>query len=280
MKLLFGVDVTDPAHHKEVCSALCTRELSGPLQAQYDALEAAEAEYGRLSSLPKWLLYVKKLIGYASAVFLLSFISSAFEQNPNTNHRIVSLDELLGIILLLVWIALTCFDLQKTKDVITSDEFLASKRQAADLEQAARLDLGVPEDAAEMDVLCSRYRWKYGEMVCADSSIIWYYGNISMHAWQENGCFCLADLTMRFDIPLSDIRTIERVKKGYDFSAWNKPEPYKAEKYKPYRVHVVNGNLSVYGYISMVVLLQEEDYEIRLPVWEADTLSRLTCWSF
>ncbi len=43
---------------------------------------------------------------------------------------------------------------------------------------------------------------------------------------------------------------------------------------------MVNGNLNVYGYISMVVHLLEEDYEIRLPVWEADTLSRLTGWTF
>ena len=51
---------------------------------------------------------------------------------------------------------------------------------------------------------------------------------------------CIANMTERWDIPLSSFSRAVLVNKRPNLPAWNKPEPYTDEKYKRYKITTNN----------------------------------------
>ena len=278
MKLLLGIDLTDKHNDKMDGEPFIARRLSEPLKQEYDRLCAEEEQFKKKSSLPSVLRVIRWIAGMTTIGIPCVLLESCSENNRN-NNKAVGLFLAIAAGMFLIWLILTLIESKLTRGTLESSEYLSAKSESDAFLLTAKEDLGVPTDAVEMDLLASRYHWVNGEMRSVTSRLIWTYGNISFSAWREADCFCFADVTTRFDIPLNAFRGAERIKKGYYITAWNKPTSYRSPEYKPYRIRTVEGQISPYGYLAIHLQHKGVDYELRVPTWEEDALRQITGWA-
>ena len=281
MKLLLGIDLTDKNNKDMDGLPFVTRRLSEPLEREYDRLCAEEAQFKKKSSLPAVLRFIRSVAGISTVAIPCVLLEdcSGSGRNKSGNASAVSLFLGIGAIMFLIWLILTLIEAKRARSITESSDFLSVKDESDALSLEAKKDLGVPENAVDMDLLASRYHWVNGEMYSVTSRLVWTYGNISFSAWREADCFCFADTTMRFDVPLDAFRGAEKIKKGYYITAWNKPDSFRSPEYKPYRIHIVNGEICPVGYLAVQLEHMGENYELRVPMWEEDALRRITGWA-
>lgn len=279
MKLVLGLDLTDKQHPVNDSEPFIARRLSDDLQRQRDSLEAAISGLQKQTQLPKIVRGIKKLAGLSVLTIPLALLDDNLsDAKRGTSESTNQLFLFIFLAMLALWLLLTWWEIKRARAVVGSPAYDVAEVDAEAFLQAAKKELGVPEEAAKMDVFASRYHWINGEMHAVNSRLIWDYDNVEDRAWREGDCLCLADSVMRLEIPLNDFQGAEKRKNGCYITRWNKEESYRSAAYKPYRVGTVEGQLRASGYLAVQLLHQQETYELRLPLWEADTLQRLTDW--
>ena len=283
MKLLLGIDLTDKQNDVMDGECFVRRRLSAPLEQTYDKLVSAEEQFREKRRLPAFVRGVKWVAGmtaFAIPCLLLEECSSGGSRRKPANPHAYTIIILIGVLMFLLWLILTAVEVSRIRNQEESADFRTTRSEGEAFQQSAKEDLGVPESAVPMDLLCSKYHWVDGKIYSVTSRWAWYYGNIEFSAWRERDCLCLADTTMRLEIPLDAFRGAEWQNCGYNFSAWNKASPYRSPEFKPYRISFSNGALWSYRYLAVRLNYEKEDYELRVPGWEAESLRVITGWDF
>ena len=283
MKLLLGIDLTDKQNDVMDGECFVRRRLSAPLEQTYDRLVSAEEQFQAKRRLPAFVRGVKWFAGmaaFAIPCLLLEECSSGGSRRKPANPHAYTIILLIGVLMFLLWLILTAVEVKRVRDQEESAAFINAESDGKAFLLSAKADLGVPDSAVPLDLLCSKYHWVDGKIYSVNSRWAWYYGNIEFSAWRERDCLCLADTTMRLEIPLDAFRGAEWQNRGYNFSAWNKASPYRSPEFKPYRVSFSNGALWSYRYLAVRLRYDGEDYELRVPAWEAESLAAITGWIF
>ena len=280
MKLLFGIDLTNPENKAMDGEPFITRRLSGPLEDEFEKLNGEVDQIEKEIRLPRFLRGVRYVAGMCVIVIPCVLLESCGEQKGRNRTTQNATLLFLGIAagMLAIWLFLTWLEIHRARRKQETPEVQSTESRAKAFLEASEKELGIPDRTVKMDVLCSRYHWSNGKMLDADNGSAWHYGNIEFSAWREKDRLCLAERTTRFDIPLNTFRRAEKIKRGYFISSWNKAEHYRSAEYRKYKIHTVNGEICPNGYIAVCLEYRGEDYEMRVPLWEVDSLSDLTGW--
>lgn len=280
MRLVFGVDVTDKNNRIIDAEKFIAQELSGKLEETYQELNREVSSIDKQTTLPKVLRgvrYISRVSIFAIPAVLIESCADN-QRNRSNNKSGYAIFLLLWFGMIAITLLLDAYEVWRTRRVVDGQKFQDTEQRAGAFTKEALAVLGVPENAVQMDVLAAYYRREGYMMYSTYSRLIWYYDNISMYVWRKENVLCFADSTLRMEIPLDAFRSAEIIKKGYYISKWNQKEAFRSQEYKRYRIHRVQGEICVPKYMAVRLLYKDNEYEMRVPPWEVESLRRITGW--
>ena len=118
---------------------------------------------------------------------------------------------------------------------LETDEMQTAADQAEDYFRLSRIEMGVPADAARIDVLSYSYVVKKGKEKPQRISNE-HYTAVELDVFVEEGNLMLADASVLYALPLSAVTGVRKIEGGTRVYCWNKEEQPKEEPYKPYRI--------------------------------------------
>lgn len=177
-----------------------------------------------------------------------------------------------------VWLLLAVISNRKAKSVMEGEEFAQSTRRLdAEIDRVFR-ELQVPEDAKKVDVVQLTYRWKNGTVkISTTGSETTPYTNVSLRVFRREDVLCLADLENRYELPISALRRLKKVKKPLVIQGWNKEEKLSDPFYKPYKLTMDSyGRVHTKAYGLLELTHEGVDWAVWLPPYELNYISALT----
>lgn len=279
MKPFYGIDRTTlkkNTFHEGDCFIAAT--VSDMTRQSYErALQSAakELEATKLNPLLRGLKTVCSwitLIVFLSTIRALRnvTIAEAFENAP----FIFWLMGGCGI----VWLVLTILTNRKAKTVMAGEDFnMSTRRLEGEIDRVFR-ELQVPEDAKQVDVVQLTYRWKNGTVkISTTGSETTPYTNVALRVFRREDVLCLADLENRYELPISAMRRLKKVKKPLVIQGWNKEEKLNDPFYKPYKLTMDNyERVHTKSYGLLELNHDGVDWALWLPPYELNYISALT----
>ena len=177
-----------------------------------------------------------------------------------------------------VWLVLTILTNRKAKNVMAGEDFnMSTRRLEGEIDRVFR-ELQVPEDAKEVDVVQLTYRWKNGTVkISTTGSETTPYTNVSLRVFRREDVLCLADLENRYELPISAMRRLKKVKKPLVIQGWNKEERLNDPFYKPYKLTMDNyERVHTKSYGLLELNHDGVDWALWLPPYELNYISALT----
>ena len=233
MRNFFAVDMTDPDNPTMSADGYCRRRVSDTLSQQMETLsdEMTENVEQATRSWPH------KIAGFAvGAVALISIaafdiLAEGAETIPPTAWLC-----LIPVAICLVAGVLISRSYKKlVDDRMGTDEMTLQAQQAEAYYHLSRHEMGVPEDAAAVDILTYPYEMKKGKekQLHVDDE---HYHAMEMAAFVEDGYLMLAEADRTYGFSLAQVTAVTRLEGGTRIHCWNKEEGCKDEPYKPYRI--------------------------------------------
>lgn len=177
-----------------------------------------------------------------------------------------------------VWLVLSVAGSAIRKKATATEEFgIAEKRLESAIDAAFR-ELGVPQNAKDVDVVCLRHKWKDGKLkIHTQGMETTAYSSEPFKVFVREGKLCLANLEHRYEIGLNELRCLRSVKKPIISEGWNKPEAPNEGFYKPYKLTVDNyQRIHMRSYGLLELEHEGEGWAIWLPPYELNYISALT----
>lgn len=165
---------------------------------------------------------------------------------------------------------------KKMEKVIESDTALSA---AAHLESAtdfAKSQLGIPENADEIDVFLYLYKEAPGGANTVETnSNLCHYTLLTMFVFGEKGKLVLASADARYDIPWEDIRSLRVVNKNQSIYGWNKETLFNEGEFKQYKMWSDNmGRIWMRQYCELCFMLKGEEFTFRFPIYEKNVVEK------
>lgn len=279
MKPFYGIDRTvnknSPYHEGDSFIAATVSDFTRQSYDRTAEAATAQAERAKLFLPLRW---IKTGCGWIAALIALGVARSlgrvtlldAYENAP-------SLFWAFGICAA-VWLVLTLLGGRKTKTVTAEEHFTQSVRRLESEIDRIHRELGVPENAKEVDVIQLTHRWKDGKLKINTRGMeTTPYTNISMRVFRREDQLCFVDLEHRYELPLGGLRCLRKVKKPLLIQGWTKDEPINAEYYKPYRLSMdAYGRIRTRAYGLLELTHEGLDWAVWLPPYEINYISALT----
>lgn len=278
MKNVFGINITDnKSNESPDGEVFVTAKISDAQQKALDRMieTTEQTEEKKDLPLPLHLLYYLSLTAAVCCVGgVVKGLSRGKVSLAQAYQNAPAVFWIGGASIVLA-VILGIFKHLRKKKVENSEETKLEEHRVQTLEASNYLTLGVPETAADLDVLTFRYKIKNGEVKPATLAVA-NYANAQLKAFVRDGMLCLADLSQCVSIPLDEITGIESVQKRITVLGWNKPTAYNQGEYKPYKITTDNmGVLHFKSYCAVTVSHNGETYEIFLPPYEQPVIEQL-----
>ena len=271
MKVLWGTSL-DPIRDGdrfdgEVFAAAETDDAL--LRALDDAVEQ-EAEIIMDAELPLGWGIVKWLGG---AMFLL-YCTSALNTGVTLEEGYHNAPGLFWAAVIggLIWLVLLLVENHRKNSLSTSKERSAIRQRTKKALQACHDALDVPENAAEVDVLAMHYRQRDGEIKPVKSG--GEFSNTPVYMWRKGDALCIADASVRMEIPLSCMTGLASRRGTVRLDDWNKRRSWR--QYKAQGVYAGKQGIFVKSYCILSMQYRGETYQLWLPGHEKDIIEKLT----
>ena len=270
MKNLFAIyyDKNTGAFEKYV-----TRRLSAEKSEKLDRAAEQSEKLDKKLKAPEWMVYTyfpALALGLALILVML-FGKGGFSYIYETRWYFlyVGIAAIVYGIFCRTFIAVKKIKSRRNPAV---DEF---KKSTEALGAECYKELGVPEEAADVDVIMPYVKTdKNGEEVLK-RGLTESYINYSFKVFTEGDEICFADSTQVLSLPKDRFGKGEKVDKRIRLPQWNKSEPYNGDKYGGYAITPSGNGIVVNGYYSIGLDLNGEQYEIHVPEYDAETLSSI-----
>ena len=279
MKPFYGIDRTENKKNtfrEGDCfiAASTSRAVSSAMER---AAEGAAVQLRR-SKLPFPLGGIRTVCGWAAALLLFSIIRALRSVTLLEGYENAPFLFWLTGICGAVWLVLTVIGAVIRKNVQATEDFTVAVKRMEDQVDAAFRELGVPQNAKDVDVIAISHRWKNGKL-----KPVAYGLETSERTTEPFKVFlredrlCFATPEHRYEFDRAELQVLRSVKKHIYSKGWNKEEDYDEGFYKPYKLTVDN-----YGRIHMrsYGLLELEHEGIRWAIWlppyELNYISALT----
>lgn len=270
MKVLWGTSL-DPIRDGdrfdgEVFAAAETDDTL--LRALDDAVEQEE-KIIMDAELPGWLSFLKWLGEIVFFIMVGGFAKSGASLENIYNPPGMFWAAVIGG---LVWLVLWLVEKHRKRSLSTSKERSAIRQRTKKALQACHDALDVPENAAEVDVLAMHYRQRDGEIKPVKSG--GEFSNTPVYMWRKGDALCIADASVRMEIPLSCMTGLASRRGTVRLGDWNKRRSWR--QYKAQGVYAGKQGIFVKSYCILSMQYRGETYQLWLPGHEKDIIEKLT----
>lgn len=270
MKVLWGTSL-DPIRDGdrfdgEVFAAAETDDTL--LRALDDAVEQEE-KIIMDAELPGWLSFLKWLGEIVFFIMVGGFAKSGASLENIYNPPGMFWAAVIGG---LVWLVLWLVEKHRKRSLSTSKERSAIRQWTKKALQACHDALDVPENAAEVDVLAMHYRQRDGEIKPVKSG--GEFSNTPVYMWRKGDALCIADASVRMEIPLSCMTGLASRRGTVRLDDWNKRRSWR--QYKAQGVYAGKQGIFVKSYCILSMQYRGETYQLWLPGHEKDIIEKLT----
>lgn len=164
---------------------------------------------------------------------------------------------------LLAW-----WDHRRRKAAQESDAFQTLETEMESAAASSRMQLGIPADAADMEVLGYDYVIKRGKEKFTGEG--YTHETCCLYAFVENGELLLADRKDKYAIPLSAVTAVHCRQEKTKVWLWVKEEEPTSETYKPYGIKYDKGNdiYTLPAVYALEIVRDGETYELVVPKYE------------
>ena len=274
-KPLFCIDITENKNN-DVINGEEFITLAAPTQKieEYETKQESIEETVKKTHLPLWLI----IIQYLSAFLFIVTVSSTIEVGLRAAMQNAPFLVMSGFLGGIVWGVLTLVAFIKKKK-ITSEEKLEEKlEELSNNSDTLYRDLGVPEDALNVDILVFRYKIKKGEIRPELISVLQTtpYINTPVKIYATENELNVADISNVYSFERSELKSISRVNKRIAIPSWNKDEPPTKGKYKPFKMSVNSGNIFLKPYYILNIERDGQCFGIYLPCYDLESFEGLT----
>lgn len=278
MKPIFGIDCTQGKDNEQVNgSEFLVQRVSPALEQAFEKVSDETDTLEDTTKLPLGLRiaqYVTGAVGWllAFCLFLPTkdvTLSQAYQNAP-------ALFWVCGVCLP-VWGVLKFLAHRKQKAILAQDSANQTLSRADGVMRAIYTELGVPEDAVDVDVLMFFYKEKDGKIKFTETPLqLSTCFNPAFKLYTDDEHFYLANLEGKYAFPLSCIGQLQEVKKRISVPEWNKDVPYNKGIYKPYKLTVNNmGMIFCKSYYILHLQIDGEDMGIYFPSYDLPAFEKL-----
>lgn len=241
MKPFLCIDISEDKSSENVNGAeFIAARPSELMRSSLEGAAAAAAETQEHAKLPTVLRVVQWICGTAGALVVLGIVR-ALKGDVSLPEAYSNAPALFwaGGACLIIWAILRLAASRKSKTVMESDEGSYSMAKLESVANTVLGELGVPGDAAEVDVLTFKYKVKNGEIKPrAGAMDFTAYENSAYKLFSDLESLYLADVSGKFEIARSELRRISTVRKSISVPEWNKETPPTKGEYKPLKMSV------------------------------------------
>lgn len=265
MTNLFAFNGTDENNPVAPVEAFTRRRVNAELEQRMEshAEDMVEGLQGALKSWPHLIGMGVCGIGGMICFAIFDALTEGVEKVPATAWLWFAAAVVAFGLLLLVARLYS----KRIKAHLETDEVSAQMEQAEEYARLSRAELGIPENAASIDVLSYTYEIKNGKEKISKNENEDYEA-IELYAFAEDGCLMLADAVTLYAIPLSSITAVRRWEEKVRVYCWNKEEEPNKEPYKAYRIKYDDEN-DVFTLRAIYALeLAGSDCELLVPDYE------------
>lgn len=268
MKNIFGRNITDKKIDDDIAidgRGFITAEIDNYLLEEYKRIREILSKdlnfYKKLKLVGSFAGWIALCLGLYLMADIWDFVSLTMS----------SLYFLCFLFFLILWIVLLIAIPVMIKKYVETQNYQEKSKKLDEIGNQIKEQLGIPEDAAVIDILAYNYKLKKEKEVLQGLG----YLNMSCFLFQKENDLCIADHQMRISLPLEQITEISEIKKRIPFLNWNKEKSYTDKEYKKYKITCGNG---IY-YIKPCYALRIEDigekYELFIMPYDLKTLLNL-----
>lgn len=280
MKPIFGIDITTDKNNEQMAAdnfvaVAASKETAEKLE---DSGNKAENTLKK-AQLPLGLSILRYVALVIGGIGILSFLNSFSELGFAAAYAASPLLFFAGIIGVVIFVALSVIETVKQKSVLDGEQAADIVNEIESVTATIYRELGVPTEAADVDVLLFRYKESdNGEIVPKEPMLgATAYINFEVKAFIDNNNLCLADLNYRYDFPMNAMSCITPVNKKISVPTWNKTLPITDETFKDY--HLTKNSMDcivVRSYYILEMIIDDEKYGIYFPAYELEAFKKLT----
>ena len=275
MQPIFCIDVTTNKNNTSPNgSEFITRTASQKKIEEYDNKRENLNQTIEKSRLPLSFQIIKLLCGFFSITVLFSCIGAGFERALKNAPVLIILGAICGVL----WVVLHFIAKGKEKTVLKEEQ---ADYQLETLNQdlsSIYNELGVPEDAVEIDVLAFKYKLKNGEIrPYAHGLQTTPYFNVCFKIYATPEELHVVDVESVYSFKKTEIKSIITVNKRISIPMWNKNEGPRQGEFKKYKMTLNNfGNIFFKPYYILEIEKDNQTFGIYFPCYELGTIEKLT----
>lgn len=243
--------------------------------AEFDPMEFSTQlkELNKKSTTPPLFDLLMFVCGFGSIMMLGEIVRYG---NPIQGFRHQPAAYWIGAVCCAGWLALFIRKKTRLKKAITSPEFQSMTDRMEEIVTRSKTALGVPDSAIDIDMLSEHFVIKDGMPKHKAYDALNDYLNLSFSAFVQDGCLYLASGAELWEIPLTSLRTMKRLKPRFSFEDWYKDEPYNGKTYKPYKI-TRNQFGTYFAHCYQIEIADiKGDFYLLIPDYDADAFSKLT----
>ncbi|MBQ1212500.1 MAG: hypothetical protein IIX69_03665 [Clostridia bacterium] len=237
MKPFLGINVTeDKKNTKPNGMEMMVEEPSQELAASLESSKSKMDETEKKAKLPLALRIIQFVSMLGAAIFVIGILRGLDD---------ITLTEAYANAPVLFWIGGACIVLSaglslleknRKKNVLESDDSIRTLSNISASVETIFADLGVPDNARDVDIFVFQYKDKNGETKIVAGNRPFMFMNFSFKIFADSRKFYLANIEGKYEFCRDDIKGIRTVGKRYSMNDWNKEYPYDDERYKKYKL--------------------------------------------
>lgn len=280
MKNVFSLNMTDENNSQFDGNFFAVKTVSEELiQKNNSTVEEYENLEKQLKP-PAWFSVVKYALLILGVVFVAGIIKGiSGEGSLIENFKNGFMNAPYIFVLCPIFIAgffiISFIERQKFKVITESEELTALEEQSDELARQIEEELGIPEDALKVDILCYAYKIdkKGNERKYSDYAT---HVPMEMFMFADGENMYIANYNSLFVFPLSQIACIKEREDKIKLLCWNKEEEINEGEFAKYKMSVDNfGVILANGFATVVINSDFGETGIDLPLYELDKVKTL-----
>lgn len=276
MKPFLGIDVTnDKKNEKANGSEFLVQMPSAALANSLETSIGKAEETIDQSKLPLMFRIIQYLCTFAALMIAVGILKADVTITQGY-HNAPALYWICGICAVIGG-ALWLWSRLKSKSVLGTEESTQAFSHLEGVFDAIYKELGVPEEAKNVDLLSFFYKVNDGEIKVHEKGLqLAQYFNLEYKCFADEKNIYFANLEGKYAIPLDSIVKIHTIKKHIRLESWNKEEPHNKGFYKQFKLTTDdNGCVHCKSYHILEISRDSETWGIYFPCYELPIFEEL-----
>jgi len=271
MKKLFGICLDNVSEDKLPEEEFLVKEYDD--EKLLESLEEITIRYDQKSSKIRFGSMIKLLV-ISFITMALTLISFKIVEPLTEGENASPLPLLIPGILAFIGIMVIAYNRRRISTAVSSDEMRILVAEKDRELKKLYSSVGIPESALTLDILDYTYEIDKNGNEKLES----YIATVSMWAYELDEKIYLSDEYSLYAFPKNAFKEIRYVEKSFTTyeSSWNKPFSPASEEGDGYGLTLSNGAVYHKEYLAVILDNEGDEYELRMPAYEASAISRLT----